>query len=926
MTTATPIRDRVFISYSHKNARWLERLQVHFAPFERQGKIVRWDDTMIAPGSKWQEEISRALASAKVAIPLVSAEFLASDFILNEELPRLLSAAENDGVVIIPVILGPCAFNEVEDLAQFQSINPPTQPLSALSKSKREQVLVRLSSAVSGALAAQAKTPANEAVSSGKLCGVPARNPLFCGREELLKQLAEALTESGRAALSGLAGIGKTESVIEYAYRNRQRYSVVFWIKSDSRQQVYASFVDAARFLDLPEWRSANQNEAWMAVSKWLERNHDWLMIFDDADDLAVAKEFFPNGGNGRVLVTTRMQATAAVAKTVEVGSLGQDEAAVMLLRRAKVYAVGDDIGVVAPSDYAAARRIASETDGLPLALEQAGAYIEETGCGLDAYVKLWSSHRVNLLAQRSSSSLRNSESVTGTWLLSLDELAKSQPASVELLRLLAFLHPDSVPEDVLSQGSGLVGEKLAAVVGDAWRLNEAVREMLKYSLIRRDPKSKALRMHRLFQAVLRDNMDPADQKIYAERAVRIIEHGFPEAKFVNWDLCERLSAHAQVCGTTIEDYKLLAPYSSRLLHELGYYLFQRGRYAEAAGFVERALSMRRELYGTQHLDYALTLDIRGQILRARGEILAAEQDFHLALELVEKVLDAKPIEVAHVLGHLAALKVDQNELVAAEALLQKALAIAQASLGMEHTDVAQILNNLGAVHATRGNYSQAHEMFARTLAIREKILPQNHPSLAQAYSNLASVCTRQQVYDEAKRLYEKALALREKSLGVNHPNVAETIYNLALLYQKEGEVDQAEVLLDRARVIREHTLGLDHPRTADVLGTLADIYLSQKKVNEAEELYTRSLDIRESALGKEHPDSGYSLMGLADVEQFRGNLAKAEALMRRAFELLKNGLGVSHPDVTECSSKLAKLLLVLGRSQEADKLSPASD
>ena len=128
------------------------------------------------------------------------------------------------------------------------------------------------------------------------------------------------------------------------------------------------------------------------------------------------------------------------------------------------------------------------------------------------------------------------------------------------MLRLLAFLHPDAVPEEVLSNGSALFDAELAAVVADSWRLNEVIRAAIKFSLLRRDPKSKGLGLHRLLQAVVRDSIDRAEQAKCAEQAVGIIEHSFPEAKFVNWERCERLSAHAQICATTIENYKLLQP------------------------------------------------------------------------------------------------------------------------------------------------------------------------------------------------------------------------------------------------------------------------------------------------------------------------------------------------------------------------------
>src|SRR5947208_1081832 len=97
----------IFISYSHQDRRWLERLRVHLRPLEREGTAELWDDTRIASGSRWKDEIRQALAAAKVAVLLVSADFLASDFIATDELPPLLASAESAGVVILPVIISP---------------------------------------------------------------------------------------------------------------------------------------------------------------------------------------------------------------------------------------------------------------------------------------------------------------------------------------------------------------------------------------------------------------------------------------------------------------------------------------------------------------------------------------------------------------------------------------------------------------------------------------------------------------------------------------------------------------------------------------------------------------------------------------------------------------------------------------------------
>jgi HEAT repeat protein len=146
-------RTKVFISYSRKDAKWLDRLQVHLKPLERVGEITRWDDTLIKPGEKWREAIERALGEAKVAVLLISADFIASDFINKDELPPLLAAAESEGVLILPIVLSPSRFEETKSLSQFQSVNKPSQPLSMMPGARREAVFVKVSKAIEDAFA-----------------------------------------------------------------------------------------------------------------------------------------------------------------------------------------------------------------------------------------------------------------------------------------------------------------------------------------------------------------------------------------------------------------------------------------------------------------------------------------------------------------------------------------------------------------------------------------------------------------------------------------------------------------------------------------------------------------------------------------------------------------------------------------------------
>ena len=128
---------RVFISYSHRDKDWLSRLQVHLKPI---AKVEVWDDSQIKPGSKWRQQIADALDGSDVAILIISADFLASGFIVTNELPPLLRSADKAGTLILPVIASPCLFSYHPELSQFQAVNDPSKPLISLSPGDQETV------------------------------------------------------------------------------------------------------------------------------------------------------------------------------------------------------------------------------------------------------------------------------------------------------------------------------------------------------------------------------------------------------------------------------------------------------------------------------------------------------------------------------------------------------------------------------------------------------------------------------------------------------------------------------------------------------------------------------------------------------------------------------------------------------------------
>lgn len=233
------------------------------------------------------------------------------------------------------------------------------------------------------------------------------RNPFFTGHEEILLFLHEMLQKKKNGAfaqsyaLSGPGGIGKTQIALEYVYRSASAYDAIFWIDAGSRENILADFSSIAAMLNFPEKDDQDQNRMLNAVKRWLHTHKHWLLIFDDIEDPELVKGFLPAARNSTLLLTTQRATLGMIALPLELEPMSQVEATQLLLQRAQFLERGASPEQIAPADALIAQKIAQIMDGLPLALDQAGAYIAEHKCSLAEFLHLFQEHPLQLLDER---------------------------------------------------------------------------------------------------------------------------------------------------------------------------------------------------------------------------------------------------------------------------------------------------------------------------------------------------------------------------------------------------------------------------------------------------------------------------------------------------------------------------------------------
>jgi len=768
-------------------------------------------------------------------------------------------------------------------------------------------------------------------MSTGEIWHVPyQRNRFFTGREGELNHLHRALLAEHTVALShpqgisGLGGIGKTQTALEYAYRYRSDYSAVFWVNASSVTALTSDLVQLANVLHLPERQARDEAMIVEAVLRWLRLHTGWLLICDNIDDLSIADHLLPKAGPGHILFTTRAHAFGGIAQRVAIQQMEPDIGALLLLRRAEIIAPEALLERARSDEQQTARLISQEVDGLPLALDQAGAYIKETPCLLSEYLPLYRTRRSAILQERGHSTQiiqDYPDSVATTWSLSFGRVKQANPAAAELLNACAFLAPESIPEELLISGAPHLGDILAPVVKDPIQLDQICKDALRYSLLQRRD-DKTLVVHRLVQAVLQDNLPSPIQADWKQRIVLTVNRASPDVRDIQlWSACERWVLHALIGATWIDQEQMSRPEATGLLNKAGYYLLDRARYREAEPLHVQALKIAEEQSGAMHPDTATGLNNLAALYRAQGRYEDAEPLFVRALAICEEQSGAMYPDTAGSLNNLAALYEHQGKYEKAEPLYRRALSIREQQLGEMHPDTAMSQSNLASLYRAQGKYEEAEPLFLQALTIREQQLGMMHPDTASSLSNLAVLYEYQGRYEEAEPLYLLDLAIVEKLLGEEHPDTASSLNNLAAFYENQGKYEEAEPLFQRVLAIREQQLGMMHPSTATSLNNLAEHYRNQRKYEEAEPLYKRALEIAEEQLGVEHPTTATCLSNLAILYTSQRKYEEAEPLYLQAVQRSFAALGVDHPQSQQLLRNYLTFCLNIYTEEELEAL-----
>ncbi|MBS2963242.1 tetratricopeptide repeat protein [Actinocrinis puniceicyclus] len=796
---------------------------------------------------------------------------------------------------------------------------------------------------------------------------VPQRNANFTGRNAALDKLREQLVSGSSSvllpvALHGLGGVGKTQLALEYAYRFRADYDLVWWVNAEQDETVVESLSQLARRLGIPVGDSSAA-AAEDAVQELRRRGAEfrWLLVFDNADEPEQLIQFLPRGASGHTLVTSRNQGWAAIAKPLEVNVFDRAESVELLTRRVTGLSESD------------ADRVAQALGDLPLAVEVAAAWLKVTGTPVDDYLDL-----LDAQASVALSVTRPADyalPVEATWNISLDRLQQRSPAAVRMLQLCAFMAPSisltlirsREMVDALRAHDPSLREQL--VVG------QVIQEIGRLALAKVDRRSNTIQIHRLVQAVIREQMPPQVREDTQHTVHRILAATWPDEP--DTDNPENWSRYA-VIWPHLEPSRALECVEEPVRQ----LLVERVRYLYRIGSLESALATAKPLEATWQAavdthalpasDPELETALRRQLLslryeianiqRSRGEYVEAREIDQAALAELTAVLGPDSPRTLMTARSLAADLRGLSRYGDALAMDRETYNSFREVLGEDDPGTLMAANNLAISYRLVGDCFTALRIDEETHAKRSEILGPTHPHTLISAGHLARDLREAGQFERSVTQLEAALSSFQR-LGRTLPETLRTAKSLAVSLRRAGQVTRARALTEETYALYVSESEAETPDAfACLLNHAADLSVHEEKRDAVDET-RRVHEAYRSTYGEEHP---YTLMCLTNLSMYeRGtrrfdsavvharqahdgllrtvgeqhpytlcaalNLANALAELARftdalaletgASEGLSARLGETHPDVLIAQANLAVTLRQLGRSREADAL-----
>jgi DNA-binding SARP family transcriptional activator len=724
----------------------------------------------------------------------------------------------------------------------------------------------------------------------GPVTRLPPRNPSFTARTQLLADIDSLAQARGTDAprlivLHGLGGVGKTQTALEFAHRHRSHYTVTWWVPAEHDSTILSSLVELAqrRRIDVgPE-----QQDVLSALWDDLRAGGRWLLVFDNAEDPAQVEPYLPPTGDADVLVTSRSPAWGRYGTPLQVAPFDRDASMAFVISRSST------------SDDRTAGALAEMLGDLPLALEQACAYVEQTGLALDEYLELFRSRRDVFITRGAPSG--HGATVATTWRLAFDRVKADSPLAARVLEICAFLAPDAIPLRLLT---GLFEATTAEL-----EIDTAVAHLRRFSLVERN--RAALGIHRLVQAAVRIRLSPDRRATTLGDVAALlsaVEPGDPTAP-ETWRSWSELAPHVLSAAGCCEEVQPVPPALIALLRHVACYFEARASFRAARDALEMALRLAEGSAADHVLVGELHSDL-GELLDLQGDLRAAIARHELAVTVLEEALSADDVRVARSrvrLGHCLNCAGDPRGAVRN---YRKAFLVLRAT--GETTETARVLVELGYAHWATHALQQAADAFTEALRLLRASGRGDHALAAAATAGLGTVRQDQGDLHAARTLHEQGLEMLQRIHGEEHPDIGQFWDKLGYVLRLLGDTAASVAAHRRAEQILAATLGPADPRVGMALTNLGLALAAAGDAAGARETQERAGRIFLDSYGEEHPHTHLTNRRLAVALLDAGDPEAARALARAELEHARKALG---GDDREYANVLSDLAPVLGAS-----------